>query len=186
MYGILGEAESDTETLKVIIRRLVNNESLPVRQKGFDGFGDLLKKGASHLRLFAGLDVSRFVVCYDADREDPAKRRVEIVTQVVGPSGISGHNCVVVIPVQAIEAWILADIQAVSRVFDWAPRPFDGNPEAIDDPKTHIERLSRMSNKRPRYAHVLHNKAIARYLDLDRVRAQCASFRPLFDFVKAD
>lgn len=43
MYGVLGEDKSDVATLKVLIRRLANDEKVSI--KGYDGCGEMLRKG---------------------------------------------------------------------------------------------------------------------------------------------
>ena len=183
MYGVLGEDNSDTERLKVLIRRLAGNKSLPVEAKGYSGCGDLLRKGANQLMLFAELGCQRFVVCCDADGPDPRERRDEVLSRIVRPAAVERH-CIV-IPVQELEAWILADLPAVSRVITgWKPSPIN-NPEHVAGPKERIEKLSRDSKRRPRYHHTTHNQQVAKYLDLNKVHRECPSFRPLADFVRA-
>jgi hypothetical protein len=88
------------------------------------------------------------------------------------------------VPVQEIEAWILADIhQAVPQVIpSWKPDEVS-NPERIDSPKEHLAHLSRGSNKKPRYVYTIHNSQVARYLDFSTVHRKCKSFRPLQQFI---
>ena len=136
MYGVIGEDPSDVETLKVLIRRLANNEKLPVFVKGYSGCGEMLRKGASQLKLFAGKGVVRFVVCYDADRGNPVARELEARQKVWDKAladGIHGECCIVV-PIQELEAWILADLSSVSKVItSWTPKDVS-SPELINDP----------------------------------------------------
>ena len=183
MYGILGEDESDVQTLKVLIRRLRDDPKLPLKLKGYDGCGEMLRKGERQLHLFAGLGCDRFVICYDADGHDPNDRREEVMRKIVRPSGFA-RQCCVLVPVQELEAWILADIEAVSNVLtSWRPDPIKQNPEAIKDPKEYLERLSRGTNKKPIYSHATHNPRVAQYLRLALVRGRCPSFEPLVSFV---
>lgn len=183
MYGILGEDDSDTDTLKVLIRRLANDPSLSIRPKGFNGCAEMLRKGARQLRAFANTGCTRFVISYDADRCDPTLRHREVIERIVNPSGI-GFPCCVLIPVQEIEAWILADIQAVSKVLtSWNPSPLETEPERIDDPKEYLEALSRNNKKKPIYDHATHNAKVAKHLNLDRLRTRCPSFVPLARFI---
>jgi hypothetical protein len=50
--------------------------------------------------------------------------------------------------VYELEAWILADIAAVTKIFtSWLPQPISGIPEAIPDPKEHLIRLSKQANE---------------------------------------
>jgi hypothetical protein len=170
VYGILGEDDSDVQTLKVLVKRLARNESLRVKTKGYGGCGEMLRKGARQLQLFKSLSVKRFVVCYDADGPDPEPKRQLVLEKIVKPSGLNTGWCVVV-PVQELEAWILADIECAVNVFpSWEPSPI-GNPEKITEPKEFVEKLSRDSKKRPRYSHAIHNEKMALYLDLRKVAA---------------
>lgn len=186
MYGVIGEDQSDVETLKVLIRRLANNEKLPVQTKGYSGCGEMLRKGARQLKLFADRGADRFVVCYDADRQNPERRRQEAADKVwrkARDEGVDGACCIVV-PIQELEAWILADLSSVSKVITtWNPRDV-GTPELVNDPKEYLERLSREYQK-PRYIHALHNQKIARHLDLGKIAGKCESFVPLRDFVQS-
>ncbi len=94
-----------------------------------------------------------------------------------------GPYCVIV-PVQELEAWILADIQSVSKVFtSWRPQPIS-NPEGINSPKEFLEKLSRAANHKPRYAHAVHNARVAEHLDIDILMTKCPSFLPLANFVR--
>lgn len=182
MYGILGEDPSDANTLKAIVRRLAGNDRLPIRIKGYSGGSEMLRKGAAQLKLFAALDCSRFIVCHDADGPDPTESYGKVTGRIVGPSGV--QPCCIVIPVQELEAWLLADIEAVTHLItSWRPKPIP-NPEAIDSPKEHLEKLSRKSNQRPRYVHAIHNERLALHIDLMKVAKKCPSFKTLADFVR--
>ena len=103
MYGILGEDQSDVETLKVLVRRLAGDPSLRIKGKGYGGAAEMLRKGARQLRLFRDLQCTRFIVCHDADGPDPSSRQELVRQKVVKPSGISDECCIVV-PVQELEA----------------------------------------------------------------------------------
>jgi len=183
LYGIIGEDQSDVETLCVLIKRIADDSSITIKRKGYDGCGQLLTKGARQLQLFHGLGVcKRFVVCYDSDRASPAKRRQELIDRVIGPSGLQGPFCALV-PVQEIEAWILADLAAVTKIIKgWTPTKVIHHPETIADPKELLEKMSREFQK-PRYAHAVHNPRIALHLDLEQVLQKCPSFEPLHRMV---
>jgi hypothetical protein len=181
-YAILGEDTSDADTLEVIVKRLAG-QTTDVKSRGFDGCGEMLSKGAKQIGLFASLGYKRFIVSYDADTDDPNRRRQTVMEKIVWPAGVA-KDCCVIIPVQEIEAWILADIEAVTNVIpSWRPSPFKENPEAVNRPKEHLEWLSRSSNKKPRYSHANHNPRVAEHLDLKIVRERCSSFRPLFEWI---
>ncbi len=184
MYAILGEDESDTEMLKVLIRKIHADDSVRVKCKGFSGCKEMLRKGASYFKSFKDLGCKYFIVAYDADRESPVARRQEALEKVVHAAQVT-HHCVLV-PVQEIEAWILADLPAIKRSNvcpGWNPEDEFSNPENVADPKERLEKLSRNAKQHSRYNHVSHNPRVASYLDLDVVAQKCPSFRPLHDFV---
>src|SRR5579871_6222949 len=142
MFGILGEDRSDFGTLKVLTRRIRNDESLPIMGKGYQGCGQLLKKGTVELRLLSELGCNKFVICYDSDGKDPKQRYSEVLERVVAPAGLA-TKCCIAIPVEELEAWLLADIEAVTNIWTgWRPASI-ANPERIKSPKEHLEGLSR-------------------------------------------
>ncbi|EDN72911.1 hypothetical protein BGS_0398 [Beggiatoa sp. SS] len=190
MYGVLGEDKSDVATLKVLIQRLAREENVSIKTKGYNGCGEMLTKGGKQLKLFAKLGCNRFIVCYDADDDERENRYQEVVKRIIKKSGLTGLKTeeiiCIVIPVQEIEAWILADIEAVTHIFqNWHPKPIS-NPESIDSPKEYLEKISRDSKKRLRYNHATHNEKVAQYLDLEKVFKKCPSFNPLKELVESD
>ena len=185
MYGIIGEDPSDVATLKVLVKRLAGDESLSVQTKGYSGCAEMLRKGAKQFRLFRDLGCNRFIACHDADGPNPAPKHRLVAKAIVKPSGID-EECCIVVPVQELEAWILADIECASAIFtSWKP-PAVPNPERVPNPKEHLERLSGEGKSRPRYSHATHNQRMAKYLDLKKVSRKCPSFRVLEDFVAGE
>lgn len=184
-FGILGEDESDFQTLREVIWCLRADRSLTIRGGGLGGKGGLLNDGARALRLLLGRGFDRFVICQDADSDDPAAIaaiRRAIDERILRPAGAPPRSCIVV-PVQAIEAWILADLESLRAKFSsWRPAEVK-SPEKIAHPKEELVRLSRQGKANPRYIPPTHNPQVVRLLDLRRVADKCPSFRPLRDFV---
>ena len=142
---MLGEDDSDIQTLRVLIRRLANDETLPIRGKGFDGCGKLLKDGWKFLKTLPELGCTRFIIAHDADQRDTNKVKRELIDKIIKPSGVKTSICLLLVPVQEIEAWLLADIEAVSNIFkQWQPKP-ELNPESIVHAKEHLEKLGRLA-----------------------------------------
>lgn len=185
-YAVLGEDISDVETLRELIWKLAGSERLKVMMKGYHGCGQLLRKGARDVDEFWRQGCERFVIAYDADRDDPVARRAEAYLRVVEPSRAASSTCCVVVPVQEIEAWLLADVSAVTKKWpNWRPEPI-ANPERVRDPKETLIKLSRDSQQRPRYSNAVDNPRLARLIDLEIVEKKCPSFRVLAEFVRAN
>ncbi len=186
-YVVLGEDKSDAECIQVLIRKVAGDSTLSVLIKGYDGCANLLKKGAVDLDFYnLRRNCDRFVVAYDADRDDPAARWEEVRSKVVGRSRVAEAACCIVVPVQELEAWLLADLAAAGELWKgWRPASIE-NPEAVRDPKEHLEKLSRDAQRRPRYSHAVDNPRLARKVDVAVLERKCPSFRVLAEFVRAN
>lgn len=191
-YAVLGEYRSDTDIIKVIIRKLLRRimtdeqaDSVPIKTQPYSGAGGLFANGARDLSTLAELDWNRFVVCHDADTDKSEAREKKVLDEIVRPSGITQEYCIV-IPVQEIEAWIIADLNAVATHFTSWPlcKPFSC-PEKITRPKEKLESLVKRpgKNKKSLYDHVNDNKIVAQHLCLDTVAGKCPSIRCLWKFV---
>ena len=187
MYGVIGENDTDVKMIQTLIRRLVYINSIPVLPMGYEGCAEMLRKGAIQLRSFARRGCRRFIVCYDTDRRTPTETYQEALKRIINPAGLPPGSWLIAVPSEEIEAWILADIdRVVPHSFSaWRPLPDPINqPENISSPKEHLERLSRNGLRRERYNHAVHNIRVTPFLDLERVRRKCPSFRPLCQFVQ--
>ena len=181
-FGIVGEHKSDVDTLAVIVRRLLGNDGIKVNRKGLNGGGELFRKGVAEIESMKGLGCDRFIACHDSDGQDSKAIHEKLRRELLRPTKTEDCGCSLV-PVEELEAWILADLKAVTKIFtSWRPNEIR-NPEGVPSPKEHLEKLSRIK-ARPRYDHVTHNERIAKYLDLDLVATKCPSFRTLVAFVR--
>lgn len=181
-FAVLGEHRSDAETIVVLMKRLLHDDRASIRLKGYNGCSQLRRKGAKQIRLFANLGANRFVVCHDADGPDPAPAHEKVRREVVEPSGVQ-ESCCILIPVEELEAWIIADERAISQTIPTFASPAVSNPEGQNDPKEWIIRQSKQNRSRPLYVPSMHNARVAKYLDLDRVAEKCPSFKPLVAFL---
>jgi len=134
VYGILGEDQSDVDTLKVLVRRLTGNESLPIKGKGYGGCGEMLNKGASQLRISA-IAVANDSLCATTPTALTRSPSGTGETQNHTAIGIR-EGCCIVVPVQALEAWILADIECATHIFtSWRPSAV-GIPRISPSPRS--------------------------------------------------
>jgi hypothetical protein len=184
MYAILGEDDSDVEMLFTLVRRIANDPKLPIKKMGYNGCGELLIKAARQIKVYSKLGCDKFIICYDSDVAKPQDRYLEIVNKIIKKSGIQADFCALV-PVQEIEAWILADIDAVTKIIpSWRTNRKITSPELQKDPKEYLEGLSKASNQKPLYSHAVHNPKIANHLNLEIILDKCMSALPLFEFVQ--
>lgn len=181
VYCVLGEDKSDFATLKVLIRRLANNHGIQVKGRGFGGHAKLLKDGGEFLTSMANTGCTKFIVIHDADQKPANEIKQELVRKIVKPSGVQSGICLLV-PVQEIESWLLADLAAANKIFSgWTPKSVE-TPESLNNPKEHLEKLSQIGC-RPRYQHATHNEQLAKHICLKTVAERCPSFKPLHDLV---
>jgi len=183
LFAVVGEDKSDVEMINVLIKRISGNKGISVKKKGYSGCAEMLIKGAKQIKSFSELGCTKFIIGYDSDRDKAKARYEEIVHKIIKPSAVDGIFCALV-PTQEIEAWILADLPAVSKIIpSWRPTEKFPNPESCNDPKELLEKLSRTQQHRPLFSHATHNPRVAEHLDLKIVAEKCSSFIPLYDIV---
>lgn len=176
MFAILAEDESDAEVLSHIVKRRLGNDRLSVRCKGYDGCGGLCAKGARDIRSWRLQGVQRFIVCHDADATPPEMIRDKVLKAIVRPAEAEGVCCIAV-PVQEIEAWLIADEDAISTVIPSFRFGGHRQPESLQDPKEWLRKKSIAANGKPLYSPKTFNAAVAKHLRLDVVEQKCPSFK---------
>jgi polyhydroxyalkanoate synthesis regulator protein len=97
------------------------------------------------------------LIVHDLDAANINQLKCNIAS-ALGKSPIDTH--LIVIPVKAIEAWLLADHDAVSKAMKLRqPLSRVPNPEAIARPKEHLGRLIYVQSEHTRrYINTLDNK----------------------------
>ena len=175
--------------IKAIIRKVANNDKLPVKGGGCGNCNLVISNGARELGALVRLGMTSFIVCHDADTSDVSTiSRIEenIMLKVIKPSGIIEHTSILV-PIHEIESWVLADMNAVAQLFpSWKPKPkLITSPESIPKPCEYLESLSKINGakKDQLYFHATDNKRVVQYLNFELVKKKCPSFEKLTDFV---
>jgi hypothetical protein len=108
---ILAESKSDAQTIDVLVRRLTSQLTKP-KHETFRGKGDLLAQGKRRIEYWAEHGGTSFIICLDADEPTALKTRADAERLIVRPAGIE-LPVATIVPVQAIEAWILLDLERV-------------------------------------------------------------------------
>jgi Domain of unknown function (DUF4276) len=182
MFAVLAEDKSDADSLVEIIKKLLDDPSATVRQKGFSGCGELCRKASSYILHFAEQGATRFIICHDSDGNPPDEIRAKVRKALSGKAGKLKH-CLIVVPVQEIEAWLIADEEAIKKVIPSMKLKSQGKPEGIASPKEWLINQSRKGRSRPLYDPPTYNVKIAKELNTEKVSKKCPSFSELADFV---
>ena len=180
--GIIAEDDSDVNVLRSIIGKLatrnfgvekfVGNGCGKLRSKCNAWSADLKKRGCSLLILVHDLDTANLGQI-DAD-----------LKAALSPCQIKLN--IIVIPVKEIEAWLLADHEAIKKAMKISRSIGKvSNPESISRPKERLRDLIYIrSGHKIRYVNSIHNVKIADACKVANLR-RCESFQPLENFLKA-
>jgi hypothetical protein len=183
-FAVLAEDKSDVSALQILVKRVSENPRLAVLGRGFSGSGNLRRKVCGHITDFARRGASRFIVCHDSDVRDPGKLKGEIEA-IIRKGNCSSYEYSIVIPVQELESWILADERAIRSVISKLSIESVKHPESVTNPKEWLISKSRVLHSRPLYIPSIHNKEVVRHTDLEKLAEKCPSFVPLREFVRA-
>lgn len=178
--GVITEDKSDFDTINAIISRLPSHSQIILKKacaKGCTRIPSKCKRMAVDLK---NKNCDRLIIVHDLDDNDENKLRVTIMS-AINPCPIGNH--ILIIPIRAIEAWLLADMKAIQNVFNYTHSIIKEipNTETIGNPKDHLQDLVKR-RIRKRYLNTVHNAKIASLLDLSKV-LRCQSFKPLYDYV---
>jgi hypothetical protein len=184
MFAILAEDRSDAESLVTIVRRLIGTRNQSIRSKGFSGCGELCRKAGSQIQILAKKGATHFIICHDSDGNEPREIKAK-VEAAIREKVRDDHDCCIVVPIQEIEAWMIADEHAIRRVIPTLSIKAVSNPESVESPKEWLIGESRKGRSRPLYVPTIHNPRVAEYIDLDVLAKKCPAFQPLKQFVSS-
>lgn len=183
MFAVLAEDRSDTDALVVLVKRISGNMHCHVARKGFSGCGELCRKAGSHIADFASQGATHFIICHDSDGKDPKEIREKVRVGIKAKIDLGCYEHKIIVPVQELEAWLIADDEAISKVIPTLSIGVVKQPENIDSPKEWLIRASQRGRSRPLYFPSLFNHQVAQCLDIAKVENKCGSFRELTTFI---
>ena len=180
--GVIAEEVNDVDVVRCIIAKIAKR-NVPIQKFVGHGCSKVRAKCRSWAYTLRAGGCRLLVIMHDSDTGDPAKVRNEL-EQRLGASPIALH--IIVIPIREIEAWLLADHQAIGQAMRLAqPMKRVANPERVMNPKEHLrDQIFIRSGHKTRYLNTVHNKKIAEVCKLTNLR-RCASFVPLEEFLNA-
>jgi hypothetical protein len=182
MFAVLAEDSSDADSLEVLVKRISGIQNQKVFKKGFNGCGELRKKSHRFVVQFSIWGAKRFIICHDSDGTNPATIRRSVMADL--RKKFRGQlDLVIVVPVEELEAWIVADSEAVKRVIPSLSIRNVKDPESLHRPKEWLRDESARGRSTPLYIPRIHNAQVVHFIDLSKLEMKCPSFRPLKQFV---
>lgn len=180
--GIIAEDISDFDSLTKLIPKIKANGYVFRRALG-KGCGRLRSKSYRFSKVLYDKGCTELIVIRDSDGEAVNKLKAEI-GRALEPNPFGKH--VIIIAVQELESWLLADIKAVHQVFSSqkrVPREI-ASPEEISSPKDFLRKFINR-NYRKQYLNTVHNSKIAENVNIMKIVRKCPSFGDLVRFVNA-
>lgn len=180
LVGVIAEDVSDVDVVNAIFRKIARKK-FGIRSFVGHGCGRLRNKCRAWAQVLRDRGCHFLVLIHDLDA-NRVDRLLVVIRQALEPSPITQY--VIVIPVRELEAWLLADHKAIEKTFRFkrALKKIS-NPESIPHPKEFLRDLiNQKSDKRIIYVNTVHNARIAENCTVANL-GECASFRPLRDFI---
>lgn len=179
LIGIIAEEQNDIDVLNKITAKLIQKQQFAfkyfighgcgrVRRKCSAWATNLLKRGCNHI-----------VIIHDLDENDEKQLRDEIDSLI---RSVALKAYLILIPVKEIEAWLLADSEAIRKAFSMDKTPkVPKAPEKVLRPKENLRDIVWKYSKK-RYVNTIHNVKIAEYALIKKLNI-CESFTPYPIFI---
>lgn len=173
-FGLVVEGNDDKTALTELIQKCART-GVDVVSRTCGGKAQLMKKFLGHLEEFRhtkkGSNLNKALIIRDADNKGPG----ELINRM--QSKISNRHypfpVKLLVIVQELEAWLLADETAVSLVTG-KTTPAIPNPEGLSDPKQRLRNV--LSKAKISYTAEIARKIAAR-AKIEILESRCPSFR---------
>ena len=181
--GIIAEDEIDIECIKIFTRRMLPNKQIGFKKFVGHGCGKIKRKANAWARQFKRQMCNSIILIHDLDKNNKITL-LENLRSAFLPSPIERY--IIVIPVEEMEAWLLADANAIRKVFNIKKNIIiPSSPELISSPKEYLGSLVRKETEKTfLYIHTQHNDKLAKVIDVDEISRKCPSFLSLKNFIE--
>lgn len=181
--GIIAEDQSDLEVLHVLATK-ISRRQFSVSHFLGRGCGTIRRKARPWCENLASKGCTHIAVVHDKDRSDAQVLRATLEALLPRTAHVKTS---IIIPTEEIEAWLLSDTAAISRVLHLQKAlPSVNHPERLVSPKEHLVSLVRKcSAKRKVYLTTVHNRIVAREMSIETATRKCPSFCDFQNFVLA-
>ncbi len=185
IFAVLAEDHSDAEALAAIIRRIIGGNNVRVLRKGFRGCGSLCNKAGRHIENFAEQGATHFIICHDSDGKESDFIQRKVLEAINQKIVLKQYQHRIIVPIQELEAWLIADEDAIRTAIPSLSIPPQQTPERIPNPKEWLVKESgRGQGSRPLYAPKVFNAQVAEHLNIEKLNSKCPSFKELFDYIQ--
>ena len=180
--GIIAEDNSDFETARVLIKRILNKDNLSFKKSVGNGCGKLRRKALDYAVDLKKRGCDMLILFHDLDRNIHRELSEELQRKLENAPINKKFVC---IPIEELEAWFIGDPDAVKRTFNLSRKPkFNGCPEMINSPKETLgKQIYFCSGKSTIYLNTKHNLKIAEHICINTVKQRCPSFELLHSFI---
>jgi hypothetical protein len=181
MFTIACGEVCDVKVIDQLIKKAAKG---PYQLRSFaaGGCGKIVGKAHAWAQNLRDQGCRYLVLVHDLDFARVARLRIAL-EKAIGTSPISPY--LIVIPVREIEAWLLADHEAIKKAMKLTgPVNKIANPEGLQNPKEHLGRLIYIrSDHKKRYINAIHNVQIAAACSGANLN-RCASYVPFQQFIR--
>jgi hypothetical protein len=177
--GIIAEDQSDVDVITLLLEKYTAKNQFSIKKFIGNGCGKLRNKCGSWAKNLVDSGCHHVVLFHDLDRNDEIILRSTLEEKVPNKQFPTSF---IVIPKEELEAWLLADEDAIQKAFTLKKAPKRiADCEGIQSPKEKIGKIVWQIGKK-RYLNTVHNKKIAQYIQLENIR-RCQSFATFDSYV---
>ena len=177
--GVIAEEVNDVDVLYEYTGKIIKQNQFSMPKFVGHGCGALRRKCQAWAQNLVTKGCTHIVVLHDLDRNDEKVLRGELDSSVKEFKEIS----IVLIPIEELEAWLLADPEAIQKVFNMQKTPnISQHPERIKSPKEYLATLVAKGSKSI-YINTMHNRKLAAAQKLTSLK-KCPSFSSYPTFLK--
>lgn len=179
--GLIAEERNDVDVIYELTCKVVQENQFSLLHFIGHGCGKVRRKCNAWTQNLFDRGCSCVVLVHDRDRWAENDLRTALEVEL---ARVDSKRTLVVIPVEELEAWLLADPPAIMAAFNMQrPPKIPRWPEKIPSPKEYLAALVR-KNSKTLYLNTVHNRAIAKRLSVDNLN-RCPSFSRYPEFLRS-
>ncbi|GFO64114.1 DUF4276 family protein [Geomonas paludis] len=182
--GIIAEDDSDVECVKHFVRRIHSTRKIGFKKYVGNGCGKISRKANAWANMLKMQGCGAIILLHDLDRNNLTDL-YDKIHKSFSPSPVK--KFLISIPVEELEAWLLADEAAFNSVFNISRTNYlPQHPESIKSPKEFIrDTVRKETNRKVDYINTKHNSKLAERIDINMINTKCTSFQSFKSFVDA-